>query len=307
MNDKIKMAANLGFTGKQWEINESQVYNAWRAHKIEHAARQHDINFTNIEDLAHPTLSERDLILTQCSINGFAFYTSNQPKSDESIALALRKFTDEFGLKIGESHRSASNHSVVALKVTSNENQRGFIPYSRKAMNWHTDGYYNPANDTIRSFVLHCARPAGQGGQNQLIDPEIAYMRLRDLNPDYITALRASDAMTIPANTESDGSIRPASIGPVFKVENGALLMRYTARTRSIAWSAKAAAAAAALQDLLENETEFLIQTTLQAGQGVLSNNALHNRTGFDAGSDPSQRLMYRIRFHNRIEGGQHG
>lgn len=307
MNNKFKMVAGLGFSGAQWKLNESELYNRWRAQKIDLAAQQNSLKFIKIADLANPTSSERNLILTQCSINDFAFYTSKQPETDDGIAAGLRSFTESFGLELGETHRSAGNHGVVALKVSEREHQRGFIPYSRKAMNWHTDGYYNAPEDTIRSFVLHCAHPAGQGGQNQVIDPEIAYIRLRDLSLDHVAALMTDNAMTIPANTESDGSIRPASIGPVFKVENGALIMRYTARTRSIEWSPSAAPAAAALQNILENESEFLIQTTLKAGQGVLSNNALHNRTSFDPGSDASQRLMYRIRFQNRIEGGQNG
>ncbi len=307
MNDNLHPEQSSELPGAQWALDDSGAFNHWRQTKIAAATRQNTLEFINIADLANPTLAERQLILTRCNIDGYAFYQSSQPETEPAIAAALRQFTNSFGLKIAETHRSMGDHGVVALRVSKNEHQRGFIPYSRKAMNWHTDGYYNAPNDTIRSFVLHCAQPAGTGGQNQIIDPEIAYMRLRDLNPDYIAALMMPDAMTIPANTEADGSVRPASIGPVFMVENGALIMRYTARTRSIEWSQKAAPAAAALQNILETESEFLIQTTLKSGQGVLSNNTLHNRTGFDQGSDPSQRLMYRIRFHNRIPGGQNG
>ncbi len=307
MNNNFENVAGLLPKPNHWQINESEMYNHWRAEKILAAPRQNTLNFVEIADLANPTADERQLILTQCNINGFVFYETRQPDTEQDIAAALRQFTDHLGLQVGETHRSAGNHGVVALRVSNSENQRGYLPYSRKGMNWHTDGYYNAPKDRIRSFILHCARPAGIGGQNQIIDPEIAYMRLRDLNPDFITALMAPDAMTIPANTESDGSVRPASIGPVFMVENGALTMRYTARTRSIEWSSTAVPAAKALQNILETEVEFLIQTTLKAGQGVLSNNALHNRTGFDPGSDPSQRLMYRIRFQNRIPGDRHG
>ncbi len=304
MNDKFKTVAVASFLGQHWALNETELYNIWRSRKMALAARQNSLNFINLADLANPTVKERDFILTQCNNNGFALYCCDQPETDVKIAESLRRFTDSFGLNVAESHRSAGNHGVVALKVSKNQNQRGYIPYSRKAMNWHTDGYYNAPEHTIRSFVLHCAQPAGAGGQNQIIDPEIAYLRLRDQNPDFINALMAPDAMTIPANTEENGSVRPASIGPVFKIENGALSMRYTARTRSIEWSIAAAPAAKALQNILEIETEFLVQITLQAGQGVLSNNCLHNRTSFDPGSDPSKRLMYRIRFNNRIEGG---
>ncbi|MBL4805678.1 MAG: TauD/TfdA family dioxygenase [Rhodobacteraceae bacterium] len=304
MNDNINNDAFSGVTEGYWQLNNSVMYNSWRSQKLAAATASKSLDFIKIADLANPTSTERNLILTQCSKTNFALYAvQNQPKDDAEIAKALRRFTKHFNLKIAETHRSAGDHGVVALRVSEQENQRGFIPYSRKAMNWHTDGYYNAANDQIRSFVLHCARPADQGGQNQIIDPEIAYIRLRDLNPDFIAALMRPDAMSIPPNTESDGSIRPVSIGPVFAVENGNLIMRYTARTRSITWSAQAAPAAKALQHILETETGHMHQITLKAGQGVLSNNALHNRAGFDpsAQTGASQRLMYRIRFHNRL------
>ena len=56
--------------------------------------------------------------------------------------------------------------------------------------------------------MLHCVSPAADGGENGLLDPEIAYLRLRDENPEFIRALMAPDAMTIPANTEEGGENR---------------------------------------------------------------------------------------------------
>ena len=57
------------------------------------------------------------------------------------------------------------------------------------------------------------------------------------------------------------------------------------------------------LQSLLEAERDYLHTLTLQPGQGILNNNTLHNRTAFDPSAETgaSQRMLYRIRFHNRI------
>jgi hypothetical protein len=67
-----------------------------------------------------------------------------------------------------------------------------FIPYTHKPINWHTDGYYNTLDRRILGMTLHCAQDAEAGGENALLDHEIAYIQLRDANPDYIAALDAA-------------------------------------------------------------------------------------------------------------------
>jgi len=232
----------------------------------------------------------------------FALYTSAE--SDETPPLG--QFAAALGLRIAEKHRSADGTGIVSLKVTNKASQRGYIPYSPRGMNWHTDGYYNAPDNQISGFILHCVRPAENGGVNQLLDPEILYIRLRDISPDHIRALMHPDAMTIPENHESDGTLRPASVGPVFypDPETGRMQMRYTARTRSISWRDDPAtlAAEACLRDCLAKDDPAMVQVALKAGQGILNNNVLHNRTGFQDGQDTSGRLIIRVRFHNRVK-----
>ena len=212
---------------------------------------------------------------------------------------------EKLGLGEPEGHRSKGENAIVALTVSNRPSQRGFIPYSRKALNWHTDGYYNAPDNQIRGFILHCVQDAMAGGVNQILDNDIAYIRLRDENSDYIAALMQPQAMTIPETHEEDGTLRPASIGPVFHVEGDALIMRYTARTRSIEWRDDPVTrdAVAFLQNLLIVGDPLMIEAKLKPGQGVINNNALHNRTAFDPSEvgNHSRRIMYRVRFNNRI------
>ena len=128
-----------------------------------------------------------------------------------------------------------------------------------------------------------------------------------DENPDYAAALMHPEAMTIPAN-EEEGSYRPPSVGPVFfaDAETQALQMRYTARTRSIEWrdDPLTREAIAFLQTTLEKPDPLTISLRFEAGQGVLCNNVLHDRTGFDTEARAfSPRIVYRVRFHNRVKG----
>jgi alpha-ketoglutarate-dependent taurine dioxygenase len=78
--------------------------------------------------------------------------------------------------------------------------------------------------------------------------------------------------------------------------------MRYSARKKNILWRDDAATTAARefLSDLLADENGPVLRYRLQPGQGLISNNVLHNRTAFEDG--PGQkRLLYRARFFDRI------
>ena len=124
-----------------------------------------------------------------------------------------------------------------------------------------------------------------------------------------VVALQVSRdaAMSIPEN-KSDGSLRPVSVGPVFSADAacGRLHMRYTACTRSTAWRDDPCTQEAAgfLRQCLARGEPLVQQINLGPGQGILNNNVPHNRSGFaDGARQDSARLVYRIRFHNRVGG----
>ena len=290
----------------QWDLGNKDAYLAWRAEKLETAHNSLNLPPIILDSLSSPSESVREELRQRCCSANLAIYQAPKTGGDtHEIRSDLLAFSNRLGLHIAERHRSAGDFGIVALTPTDAARQRGYIPYSRKAMNWHTDGYYNAPDQQILAMVLHCVHPANDGGVNQLMDPEVAYIRLRDANPDYIVALMRPDAMTIPENREPDGRLRPTSVGPVFSIgSDGHLAMRYTARTRSISWrnDALTGKAAGALLDILHSDDPMILTARLEAGQGVLCNNVIHNRTGFapDAGSAVN-RLLFRIRFHNRI------
>jgi hypothetical protein len=152
--------------------------------------------------------------------------------------------------------------------------------------------------------LLHCVERAESGGENELLDHEIAYIRLRDRNPQHIRALMAGDAMTIPARVENGHIERAAQAGPVFSVDAGGFLhMRYTARAVSIEWKSDAAtrAALAALENILAAAAPWVFRGRLEPGMGLISNNVLHTRTPF-TDSERHRRLIYRARYYQRVE-----
>lgn len=285
--------------------NTYNFYQDWRAARITAAESVAKLGFVELDNLANPSDSQISEMVRRIRESNFAIYQAPQ---GDNLRADLRKFVDAFGLRIAERHRSAGEQGIVALTQTDTPSQRGYIPYSKRKMGWHNDGYYNAPDERISAMVLHCANPAENGGVNHLLDNTIAFIRLMDENPAYIKALMHPEAMTIPENREEDGSVRPVSVGPVFypDPETGALQMRYTARTRSIKWrdDALTREAVAFLQQTLEGPDPLTISVRFEAGQGVLCNNVLHDRTGFDADKvEKSPRVMYRVRFNNRVKG----
>jgi hypothetical protein len=87
---------------------------------------------------------------------------------------------------------------------------------------------------------------------------------------------------------------------------DGSLHMRYTLRSRSIRWNddEPTRAAVALLESLLASDLPYILEHRLSPGQGVLCNNVLHTREGFQ--DDPATgriRLYLRARFYDRIAG----
>jgi hypothetical protein len=108
--------------------------------------------------------------------------------------------------------------------------------------------------------------------------------------------------LTIPANEEDGATMRPAQTGPVFSTDGGALHMRYTARTRSIEWRPDEATRAAVqyLKQILDSDSPYVFTLRLAAGQGLVCNNVLHDRSAFtDAPGEG--RLVYRARYVDRV------
>lgn len=139
-----------------------------------------------------------------------------------------------------------------------------------------------------------------------MLDHEMAYIQLRDENPEYISAFTELDVLTIPPNIENGVEIRGAQTGPVFSLDplSSSLHMRYSARTRNIEWKADSLTqeAVACMSQLLGTNNPYVISYRMQAGEGIIANNVLHNRTAFvDAEELEKKRLLFRARSYDRV------
>ena len=262
-------------------------YRRWREDKLADYPTRVEQLMVPMVAPGTPTADEAAAILDRCRKTNMALYrTTGEQRVDKH---AMRALGRHFGLERLDMNLRADEDSITSLRVVPAGETTHYIPYTNRAINWHTDGYYNTPQEQVRGIVMHCAQPAASGGGNFLMDPEMVYLLLRDENPDWAAALMQPDAMTIPANIEAGVEIRPVQTGPVFSVETatGSLHMRYTTRSRSIVWKddPNVRLAVGFIRALLESDSPWVFRYRLQAGEGIICNNVLHGREAFeDAG-----------------------
>jgi hypothetical protein len=286
-----------------FDLADDAAYRLWRDAKLANYPKTLQDLIVEVDDPRQLGAAEYAAVASCIRRGNMAIYASRHTEADKDIP---RRMGEQFGLTRLDHNLLADEDAITTLTVAEErEGQRGdYIPYTNRGIRWHTDGYYNPPTRRICGMILHCVQSAEQGGENRLLDHEIVYILLRDQNPEFIAALSAPDVMTIPARMDDTGVARAAETGPVFSVleESGALHMRYTARTKSIEWknTPQTLAAVQALEAILADETGFVLQGRLDPGMGLICNNVLHDRTGFDDTPD-HKRIVYRARYLDRI------
>ena len=291
------------FTGTDpFDLDDDAAFLRWRDWKLADYPGELGDLVVEIDDLNRLSPTEHGAIMSRLQKTNMALYASHREKVWDKEA--VRALGLQFGLARLDHNMCADEDAITSLTVQSDALHQGYIPYSNRPIAWHTDGYYNTAERQIHGLLLHCVQPAAEGGENDLLDHEMLYIALRDENPDYIRALMHPRAMVIPPNVVDGRETRPESPGPVFSVRpDGRLHMRYTDRSRSIAWrdDALTSEAVAFLKKRLHAPGPWHFKGKLEAGQGLISNNVLHTRTGFNDGDTP--RLLYRARYYDRIGG----
>jgi hypothetical protein len=286
-----------------FSLGNTTAYREWRAWKLSRAAQSIEELIVKINDPRQLSDAEYAVLLRTIQHNNMVIYVGNTGTDpDKSIP---RTVAERFGLRQLNHNWLADDDGLTSLTVNDDGEHAHYIPYTNRPINWHTDGYYNPNEAQVHGLMLHCVHRAVRGGENALMDHEVAYIQLRDENPDYIEALMQPDAMTIPPGTDMHGNLREAAIGPVFSINphSGDLHMRYTARRRNIEWKEGKATreAVAFLEALLNSDSPYIYRGTLEPGMGLVSNNVLHDRGGFSDLQGHPQRLLYRARYFDRI------
>ena len=287
-----------------FDLSARSDYLSWRKQKLSAYPKKISDIRVSINDITELRESELRQLTDVCKKTNTVIYSCKKQIKDKA---AIRQLGLQLGLKHLDGNLCSDEDGISGLQVREHGSRHeGYIPYTNKAINWHTDGYYNRKDQQIRAMVLHCVSDAAEGGENSILDHEIAYILLRDHDTDLVKALMENDVMTIPPNIENGTEIRAARSGPVFSVDRntGNLHMRYTARTRSIEWKNNPVVREATgfIKNLLNSDNEYIFRYRLKPGEGIVSNNALHNRSQFtDDDAMNKHRLFYRARYFDRV------
>lgn len=285
-----------------FHYENERAYRQWKEEKLQgypQSIAELMVPIADPKSLSPVELQQIKTLLNKANMVIYA--VAGEVVEDKSIPEAIGH---QLGIHSLDKNECADNDGFTSIQVVDEGLHSIYIPYSEKGINWHTDGYYNRLSEQIYSMILHCVQPASEGGENQLWDNEMAYLLLRDENPDYIRALMAQDAMTIPKNILDGKLIRPDRSGPVFMItDEGRLHMRYTARARNVIWKDDDVTQKAqqALRDILNSDSQYCFQGRLEAGQGLVCNNVLHTRTTFK-NDKAKPRLLYRGRYFDKIK-----
>lgn len=282
-----------------FELDDDIAYQRWRSEKLHNYPSSVTKNLVTIANPSELLANEKVAIKDRLDAANWVVYELSDTQLNKNT---LHQFAQQFALYQFDNHTCADEGVSEISTASPDAEKGGFIPYTKRPLKWHTDGYYRPDKQWVSSIILHCNRPGTRGGVNQIVDPELLYIHLRDINPDYIRALTADDCFQIPAYEKEGKALRDISHGPVFWFnEYKQLQMRYTQRAKHIEWSQ---------DDLLQeamtvistwlNESKNIHSIKLSAGQGILSRNVLHNRSAFEDNTEQPRQLL-RARYLDAI------
>jgi len=280
---------------------QQQRYETWRDEKLANYRSKPQSLFVEINDPFRLSNAEKKAISNNCISNNLSLIKIN---SNGDIRKAISSINAQLGLVDLDQHLCAENDGLVVIEDTNTSDKASYVPYSNKALKWHTDGYYNQMDALVGAFSLYCIQSATEGGENHWIDPEMLYIHFRELNPSIISALSQPKTLTIPERREDNQIVREVSIGPVFFIDEISQKpkMRFTQRKKNIIWleSVEIADALCELNNFLSGVSEMHHQYKLAAGEGIVCNNVIHNRSAF-IDSVQQKRKLLRGRYKNSV------
>ena len=246
----------------------------------------------SISDINHVSKTEISQIKQKLTKFNCCIYASGTDLDDDS---KIMRFAQSLGMRTFDSH-NIDDSAISTISANKDENNIRYIPYTNKGLNWHTDGYYD--SKPIFSWLLHCIEPALSGGENFLLDHELA-IREYILKYDDIIYLTNNETFSIPTDEVAKREITSNYVCDMNN-EYKKLHMNFSMRKENIIVNKNSESAMSKLIKIIKEDCKkYHLTYKLSKSEGIVSNNILHGRNAFKDGQ--VMRKILRIRSHERL------
>jgi len=271
---------------------KSEDFIEWAAKKdLDIPSNINDLK-VSISDINHVSKAEISQIKQKLTKFNCCIYASGTDLDDNS---KIMRFAQSLGMRTFDSH-NIDDSAISTISANKDENNMRYIPYTNKGLNWHTDGYYD--SKPIFSWLLHCIEPALSGGENFLLDHELA-IREYILKYDDIIYLTNNETFSIPTDEVAKREITSNYVCDMNN-EYKKLHMNFSMRKENIIVNKDSESAMSKLIKIIKEDCKkYHLTYKLSKSEGIVSNNILHGRNAFKDGQ--VMRKILRIRSHERL------
>ena len=271
---------------------KSKQFMDWAAEKMANIPSNINDLKIDIKDINHVQSNEISKIKALMDRYNYCIYNSG---SELKSKAHLVSFAQSIGMMTYDLN-NIDNDAVCSITRNKLNDKKGYIPYTNKALNWHTDGYYD--QKPIYSWLLHCMIPAEEGGENRLLDHELV-IRQYVLKYDDINLLEKDNAFIIPGNDDA-GRLDTESYVCSNKNKYNKLHMKFSMRKDNIKLNDNVELAMIKMKDIITDDCKkYYLTYKLSKSEGIISNNILHGRNSYKDGEN--MRKIFRIRSYERI------
>ena len=271
---------------------KSEDFIEWAAKKdLDIPSNINDLK-VSISDINYVSKAEISQIKQKLTKFNCCIYASGTDLDDNST---IMRFAQSLGMRTFDSH-NIDDSAISTISANKDENNIRYIPYTNKGLNWHTDGYYD--SKPIFSWLLHCIEPALSGGENFLLDHELA-IREYILKYDDIIYLTNNETFSIPTDEVAKREITSNYVCDMNN-EYKKLHMNFSMRKENIIVNKDSESAMSKLIKIIKEDCKkYHLTYKLSKSEGIVSNNILHGRNAFKDGR--VMRKILRIRSHERL------
>ena len=271
---------------------KSEDFIEWAAKKdLDIPSNINDLK-VSISDINYVSKAEISQIKQKLTKFNCCIYASGTDLDDNS---KIMRFAQSLGMRTFDSH-NIDDSAISTISANKDENNIRYIPYTNKGLNWHTDGYYD--SKPIFSWLLHCIEPALSGGENFLLDHELA-IREYILKYDDIIYLTNNETFSIPTDEVAKREITSNYVCDMNN-EYKKLHMNFSMRKENIIVNKDSESAMSKLIKIIKEDCKkYHLTYKLSKSEGIVSNNILHGRNAFKDGR--VMRKILRIRSHERL------